>query len=68
MENEKICEICGKPIYKHTFKEGARDHVLSYLGVIRKGKQHGVTRCSDPFCEYNHGTGILKCGDKECTV
>lgn len=39
---------------RHICKEGSRQHVLSYHGrTDRRGKMHGITRCSEAECEIN---------------
>lgn len=64
MEDEKICDICGMPIHTHIIQEGSRKHVTSYYLMYdnRDCKEHGVSKCSDPLCENNHGYGIGQCG------
>lgn len=47
--------LAGKFSVRHTRKEGARYHVLSFSGCksARTYQIFGVTWCSEPFCEIN---------------
>lgn len=54
----------------HIFKEGSRQHVISYhLVILKNFKQLGIAVCSEKDCEINHNTKkIMKkedCNDEE---
>jgi len=43
----------AKKYEEHIIKEGARVHVVSYLGIIVNAKMEGVQHCSEANCEVN---------------
>ena len=43
----------NKKYVKHIVKEGARFHVISYLGINHLGNQTEVQHCSELNCEIN---------------